>query len=95
MKRLLSIVCCLVLVGSAGAADITAARPAAPRKPRIEVCFVLDTSVLPASLQFPNRDSPADESRRRVAVAAVPALSSGLEADTSSQPSAPQSSRPR
>jgi uncharacterized protein YegL len=44
MKRLLSLVCCLMLVASAGAADITAERPAAPRKPRIEVCFVLDTT---------------------------------------------------
>jgi Mg-chelatase subunit ChlD len=43
MKRLLSLVCCLVLVASAGAAD-SVERPAAPRMPRIEVCFVLDTT---------------------------------------------------
>ena len=43
MKRLLSLVCCLVLVASAGTAD-SVERPAAPRKPRIEVCFVLDTT---------------------------------------------------
>lgn len=44
MNRLLSIVCCLVLVASAAGAADSIERPAAPRKPRIEVCFVLDTT---------------------------------------------------
>lgn len=43
MNRLLSLACCLVLIASAGAAD-SVAKPAAPRTPRIEVCFVLDTT---------------------------------------------------
>lgn len=43
MKRLSSLICCLVLVASAGTAD-TAEKPAPARTPRIEVCFVLDTT---------------------------------------------------
>jgi len=42
MKRVLSLVCCLLFVAAACAADTE--EKIAARKPRIEVCFVLDTT---------------------------------------------------